>query len=271
MHVDAVKKNSRTYEHIEPELVGNRRRILLSDLSGRANVELKAKELGIELDPQVARRRARSSTRLKQLEADGYQFESAGASFKLFMLQALGTAARATSRCAISRCRSASATRTATTQGETRRACASSSASATRSRTPRRAATAPSTPWTSALRSLIDRFYPQLQSVQLVDYKVRVLASDDGTGSVVRVLIQSSDGDEVWGTVGVSPNIIHASWNAMVDALEYKLVKDGVEPFVASERARRHGSVAAGSRLAASRKSDAEASARQTTQRTAFR
>jgi 2-isopropylmalate synthase len=67
----------------------------------------------------------------------------------------------------------------------------------------------------------------------LVDYKVRVLASGDGTGSVVRVLIESSDGDEVWGTVGVSPNIIHASWNAMVDALEYKLVKDGVQPHAA--------------------------------------
>jgi 2-isopropylmalate synthase len=85
------------------------------------------------------------------------------------------------------------------------------------------------------LRGLVDRFYPQLKDVRLVDYKVRVLASNDGTGSVVRVLIQSSDGDEVWGTVGVSPNIIHASWTAMVDALEYKLVKDGVEPFVATE------------------------------------
>jgi 2-isopropylmalate synthase len=81
------------------------------------------------------------------------------------------------------------------------------------------------------LRSLIDRFYPQLAAVRLVDYKVRVLTSNDGTGSVVRVLIQSSDGAEVWGTVGVSPNIIHASWYAMVDALEYKLVKDGVQPF----------------------------------------
>ena len=81
------------------------------------------------------------------------------------------------------------------------------------------------------LRSLIDRFYPQLQAVRLVDYKVRVLTSNDGTGSVVRVLIQSSDGEEVWGTVGVSPNIIHASWYAMVDALEYKLLKDGVVPF----------------------------------------
>ena len=85
------------------------------------------------------------------------------------------------------------------------------------------------------LRSLIDRFYPQLSSVRLVDYKVRVLASGDGTGSVVRVLLQSTDGEESWGTVGVSPNIIHASWSAMVDSLVYKLVKDGIEPFAADE------------------------------------
>jgi 2-isopropylmalate synthase len=80
------------------------------------------------------------------------------------------------------------------------------------------------------LRALIDKFYPSLKSVRLVDYKVRVLSDGAGTGSVVRVLIQSSDGDEVWDTVGVSPNIIHASWDAMVDALEYKLVRDKVEP-----------------------------------------
>jgi 2-isopropylmalate synthase len=87
-----------------------------------------------------------------------------------------------------------------------------------------------------ALRSLVDRFYPELNKVRLVDYKVRVVSSGDGTGSVVRVLIQSSDGEEVWGTVGVSPNIIHASWEALVDALDYKLVKDGVEPFVPRSR-----------------------------------
>jgi 2-isopropylmalate synthase len=87
------------------------------------------------------------------------------------------------------------------------------------------------------LRSLIDRFYPQLKQMRLVDYKVRVTSSGDGTGAVVRVLIQSSDGDEVWGTVGVSPNIIHASWHAMVDAIDYKLMKDGVEPHL--PRARR--------------------------------
>jgi 2-isopropylmalate synthase len=95
------------------------------------------------------------------------------------------------------------------------------------------------------LRSLLDHFYPSLKTVRLVDYKVRVLSSGDGTGSVVRVLIQSSDGDEIWDSVGVSPNIIHASWDAMVDALEYKLVKDKIEPQgVFAERRSRTSSVA---------------------------
>ena len=231
VHVDAVKKNSKTYEHIDPELVGNHRRILLSDLSGRANIELKAKELGIELDPKSPAA-SKILAQVKQLEADGYQFESAGASFKLFMMQGLGTRPRYFSL------------RDLEVQVGFRED-GSEKEDDTRVRI--ELGVGDEVAYTSArgdgpvhamdvgLRSLIDRFYPQLQNVHLVDYKVRVLASNDGTGSVVRVLIQSSDGDEVWGTVGVSPNIIHASWTAMVDSLEYKLVKDGVPPYVTSD------------------------------------
>ena len=87
-----------------------------------------------------------------------------------------------------------------------------------------------------ALRSLIDKFYPQLDDVRLVDYKVRVMSSASGTDSIVRVLIPSSDGGEVWGTVGASPNIIQASWKAMVDSISYKLSKEGVAPFAALPR-----------------------------------
>jgi 2-isopropylmalate synthase len=229
MHVDAIKKNSRTYEHIDPECVGNHRRILLSDLSGRANLELKAKELGVELDPKSPEART-ILEKLKQLEADGYQFESAGASFKLFVQQCLGQRPRYF------------ALRDLEVQiafGEGGRQDAED---VTRVRI--EIGVGDEVAYTSArgdgpvhamdvgLRSVIDRFYPQLRAVRLVDYKVRVLASGDGTGSVVRVLLESSDGDEVWGTVGVSPNIVHASWSALVDALEYKLVKDGVSPWV---------------------------------------
>jgi 2-isopropylmalate synthase len=228
MHVDAIKKNSRTYEHIDPEAVGNHRRILLSDLSGRANLELKAKELGVELDPKSPEAR-KILEKLKQLEADGYQFESAGASFKLFVKECLGE------RPAYFTLRDLEVT---IAFGENGRADGDKDLSRVRIEI----GVGDEVAYTSAsgdgpihamdvgLRSLIDRFYPQLKDVRLVDYKVRVLASGDGTGSVVRVLIESSDGEEVWGTVGVSPNIIHASWNAMADALEYKLMKDGVEP-----------------------------------------
>ncbi len=234
MHVDAIKKNSRTYEHVDPELVGNHRRILLSDLSGRANVELKAKELGIELDPKSPEAR-KILERLKQLEADGYQFESAGASFKLFMMECLGRRPKYFSL------------RDLEVQiafGDEGNGHGGGEKDATRVRI--EIGVGDEAAYTSArgdgpvhamdvgLRSLIDRFYPQLEAVRLVDYKVRVLSSGEGTGSVVRVLIESSDGDETWGTVGVSPNIIHASWNAMVDALDYKLVKDGVAPYAAT-------------------------------------
>lgn len=229
VHVDAVRKNSRTYEHVDPEAVGNSRRILLSDLSGRANVHLKARELGLELDPKSPET-ARILERLKELENQGYAFESSGASFKLFMMECLGQ------RPAYFELRDlemginfGEGAHGHATKGQTRVRIeigvgdddAYTSA----------VGDGPVHAMDAGLRKLICRFYPQLESVRLVDYKVRVLQSGDGTGSVVRVLIQSSDGSEVWGTVGCSANIIHASWEALVDALEYKLVKDGVEPF----------------------------------------
>ncbi|MDH5675040.1 MAG: citramalate synthase [Myxococcales bacterium] len=242
VHVDAIKKDSRTYEHIDPEAVGNHRRILLSDLSGRANVQLKAKELGLELDAKSPETK-RILDRVKQLENVGYQFESAGASFQLFVKQSLGQRPNYFQlrdlevNIAFAAAADPSPSLDANSQG--------SEPAATRARleigVDREVAytsargDGPVHAMDTALRSLLGRFYPQLEQVRLVDYKVRVLSSGDGTGSVVRVLLQSSDGSEVWGTVGVSENIIEASWQAMVDALDYKLVKDGVEPYVSSE------------------------------------
>ncbi len=232
IHVDAVKKNSKTYEHVTPESVGNHRRILVSDLSGRSNVELKAKELGIDLDPTSPDAR-RVVARLKQLEADGYEFESAGGSFKLLAMECMGQRPQYFALRDLE-------VKIAFGDGEH----GQPEAGVTRARI--EIAVGEQVAYTSAqgegpvhaidtaLRSVIDKFYPQLADVKLVDYKVRVLTSAEGTGSVVRVLIQSSDGDESWGTVGVSPNIIHASWEAMVDALEYKLVKHNVTPYRSS-------------------------------------
>jgi 2-isopropylmalate synthase len=232
VHVDAVKKNAKTYEHIDPELVGNHRRVLVSDLSGRSNVELKAKELGIDLDPSSPDAR-RVVARLKQLEADGYEFESAGGSFKLLTMECMGQ------RPAYFGLRDLEV-QIVFGDGD------QGQPEAGRTRARLEIGVGDQVAYTSAtgdgpvhaidtaLRTLIDKFYPQLEGVRLVDYKVRVLTSAEGTGSVVRVLIQSSDGEETWGTVGVSPNIIHASWSAMVDALEYKLVKQGVTPYRSS-------------------------------------
>jgi 2-isopropylmalate synthase len=231
VHVDAVKKDSRTYEHVEPESVGNQRRILVSDLSGGANVELKARELGLTIDPKSPEARA-ILAHMKELENRGYQFETAGASFKLMVDEALGrrpryftlrdltVVSRVSEQLAHFDDRAAPFDTTATLDIEVGGAQARTSAEGN----------GPVHAMDKGLRALIDDFYPSLKSVRLVDYKVRVLTSGDGTASIVRVLIESSDGEEVWSSLGVSTNVIHASWDAMVDALEYKLVRDGVAP-----------------------------------------
>jgi 2-isopropylmalate synthase len=228
IHVDAVKKESRTYEHVMPEAVGNERRILVSDLSGRANLELKARELGLELDAKSPEARA-ILERLKDLENRGYQFETAAASFKLMVDEAYGRRPRYFGLRDLSvnvRIQDAedgladAYDTTATLEIEVGGELAKTSAQGN----------GPVHAMDQGLRSLIDKFYPSLKAVRLLDYKVRVLSSGSGTGSFVRVLIQSTDGEEVWDTVGVNHNIIHASWDAMVDALEYKLVKDNVPP-----------------------------------------
>jgi 2-isopropylmalate synthase len=231
VHVDAVKKDSRTYEHVEPELVGNERRILVSDLSGGANVELKARELGLNIDPKSPEARS-ILAHMKELENRGYQFEMAGASFKLMVDEALGrrpryftlrdltVVARVSEPLQQLTHSPALYDTTAILEIEVGGKVARTSAEGN----------GPVHAMDKGLRALIDEFYPSLESVRLTDYKVRVLSSGDGTGSIVRVLIESSDGQEVWSSLGVSTNVIHASWDAMVDALEYKLVRDGVAP-----------------------------------------
>jgi 2-isopropylmalate synthase len=228
VHVDAVKKDARTYEHIEPEAVGNERRILVSDLSGGANLELKARELGMTLDPKSPEARA-ILAHMKDLENRGYQFEMAGASFKLMVDEALGkrpryftlrdlTVVARVSELPVHDPSIFDTTAIVEIEVGGKRARISAEGNG------------PVHAMDRGLRALIDEFYPSLKSVRLVDYKVRVLSSGDGTGSVVRVMIESSDGEEVWSSLGVSSNVIHASWDAMVDALEYKLVRDGIAP-----------------------------------------
>jgi 2-isopropylmalate synthase len=220
LHVSGVLKNRETYEHIDPELVGNRQRVLVSDLSGRSNIVYKGKEYGIDMNDQndAVREILR---RTKELEGQGYEFQAAEASFELLIQEALGKKRknfnligfrvidekRKEGEAAISE-----ATIMVQVDGVMEHAAAMGNG--------------PVNALDQALRRALTKFYPSLKQVELLDYKVRVLSSGEGTGAVVRVLIESSDGKDKWGTVGVSHNVIEASWQALADSIDYKLYKD---------------------------------------------
>jgi 2-isopropylmalate synthase len=220
LHVSGVLKNRETYEHIDPDLVGNRQRVLVSDLSGRSNVVYKGKEYGIDLtDKSEAVHDILRRT--KELESRGYEFEAAEASFELLIQEALGKKKknfelvgfrvidekRTENEPPISE-----ATIMVRVDGQVEHAAAMGNG--------------PVNALDQALRRALTKFYPALKQVELLDYKVRVLSSGEGTAAVVRVLIESGDGKDHWGTVGVSQNVIEASWQALVDSIDYKLYKD---------------------------------------------
>ncbi|HEX9787532.1 MAG TPA: citramalate synthase [Candidatus Binatia bacterium] len=220
LHVSGVLKNRETYEHIDPELVGNRQRVLVSDLSGRSNIVYKGKEYGIDMKDQNDAVRD-ILRRTKELEGQGYEFQAAEASFELLIQEALGKKRknfnligfrvidekRKEGEAPISE-----ATIMVQVDGVMEHAAAMGNG--------------PVNALDQALRRALTKFYPALEQVQLLDYKVRVLSSGEGTGAVVRVLIESGDGKDRWGTVGVSQNVIEASWQALVDSIDYKLYKD---------------------------------------------
>jgi 2-isopropylmalate synthase len=220
MHVSAVLKHPETYEHVSPELVGNRRRVLVSELAGRANILWKAQEYGIDLGKDTPETRRILET-LKALEDQGYLFEGAEASFELLMERALGNQrayfemdgyrvtveARRDDREPF-----AEATVRVRVKGISEHTAA--------------AGNGPVNALDHALRKALEEFYPKLREMTLVDYKVRILDESKGTAAKTRVLITSCDGEETWGTVGVATNIIDASWQALVDSIEYKLRRD---------------------------------------------
>ena len=224
VHISAMLKNQRTYEHVDPAKLGNRRRILLSDQSGQSSLLHKAKEFGLRLNPKKPATR-RLLMDLKNLENRGFQFEGAEASFEILMRKGLdrhrpyfkliGFRVIDEKRSADEPPR-AEATIQIEVDGEVEHTSAHG--------------VGPVNALDNALRKALERFYPQLKEVKLVDYKVRVLPSNSGTHSLVRVLIESEDKKEKWGTVGVSNNIIEASWMALVDSLEYKLMKKKGRP-----------------------------------------
>ena len=221
VHVAAVRKNRLTYEHIDPHAVGNEQRVLISDLSGRANVLHKAEEFGVDVhskDPKVQA----LLNQLKELENEGYQYEGAEASFELLMQRALGRAVR------WFRLIGFRAIDQKTKENEPPLSEATIMIEAPDGRIEHTAAAGngPVNALDQALRKALTKFYPQIESVKLLDYKVRVLTGFGGTGSKVRVLIESGDEHERWGTVGVSHNVVEASWQALVDAIDYKLYAD---------------------------------------------
>jgi 2-isopropylmalate synthase len=220
MHVSAILKRSETYEHIRPELVGNVQRILVSDQAGKSNILRKAEEFGIKLktdSPQLQE----IVTNLKELENQGFQFEGAEASFELLMKKALGLHKRFFDligfRLIVEKRKEgedpiSEATIMLKVGGHIEHTASIGNG--------------PVNALDNALRKALDRFYPELKDVKLLDYKVRVLTAGRGTSAKVRVLVESGDKEKKWGTVGVSENIIEASYQALVDSIEYKLLKE---------------------------------------------
>ncbi len=220
VHVNAVMKSAHTYEHIEPEIVGNSRRVLVSDLSGRSNVLYKAEELGIDLSGKNDQIMT-IVNQLKSLENDGYVFEDADASLEILMrkdtgevdipfeLEALRIIIEKKANEGVSHTEAVIKLKV----GDKIEHTAAEG-------------NGPVNALDNALRKALLQFYPQLAETKLSDYKVRVVNGSDGTSARVRVLIETSDHDSNWNTVGVSENIIEASWKALVDSIIFKMLKD---------------------------------------------
>ena len=220
IHVSAVERNPLTYEHIEPEKVGNIRRILISDQAGRSNVLHKARKYGLTIDANDPLMDSIISE-LKELENQGYQYEAAEASFELLMRRALGLQRKffklegfrvMNHKYRMDKTPFTEATIRLSVGGKEVHTASMGDG--------------PVNALDRALRKALTRFYPSLEEMELIDYKVRVLSGEYGTGAKVRVLVESKDSKCHWGTVGVSVNIIEASWQALVDSINYKLMKD---------------------------------------------
>jgi 2-isopropylmalate synthase len=219
MHIDAVYKNPISFEHIDPEVVGNSRKILMSEVSGRSTILSKINEV----DPSLTKDAPETKLimeRLKQLEHEGYQFEGAESSFELIIRKILGKykpsfelkdfkvivsepAANKSSSSAMIKIKVGDQEEITAAEGS-----------------------GPVNALDNAVRKALEKFYPQIKEMKLTDFKVRVLDSSDATAAKVRVLIESTDGKEVWTTIGVSTDIIEASWISLVDSIEYKLSKE---------------------------------------------
>lgn len=217
IHVSAILKDSKTYEHISPELVGNKQRVLVSELAGQSNLLFKAQELNLDLNPENPQTRS-IIDRIKELEHQGYQFEGADASLELLLRRASGdleeVLAFESFRLIVEKNGDHSVTSEAIVKmrvhGESVYTVADGNG--------------PVNAFDNALRKGLMKFYPEIQDMHLSDYKVRVISERDATAAKVRVLIESTDINNSWSTVGVSENVIEASWEALVDSISYALI-----------------------------------------------
>ena len=225
MHIDGIGKNPRSFEHIDPESVGNERRLLMSEVAGRASILKRINRYAPQLGKEAPETIQIIDT-LKQMEMNGYQFEGAESSFELVIAKHLGkykpyfeldhyktlgekplTGGPETSHTAVVKVAVDGETAITAAQGD-----------------------GPVHALDKALRKVLENFYPLLSTIHLTDFKVRVLDSEQASAAKVRVLIETTDGEYSWSTVGVSTDIIEASWMALVDSIEYKLMKEGVVP-----------------------------------------
>ena len=219
VHIDAMIKNPLAYEHIDPKIVGNHRRFVTSELAGKMPIVLKAQQLDVQLDKKSPEA-MKIMKALQQKERDGYQFEAADASFELFMKRCLKKyksffkleGFRTQSEKRVDGRVFAEASIRVNVNGESKFSASEGDG--------------PVDALDKALRQALTKFFPNLKDMHLVDYKVRVLDSKAGAAAKVRVLIESQDQTDSWTTVGVHENIIEASWEALIDSIEYKLLKD---------------------------------------------
>jgi 2-isopropylmalate synthase len=220
MHVSAIINEAESYEHINPLLVGNQRKVLVSEQSGKSNILFKAREFN--LDVSSDRTAAQEIVKIiKDLENSGFQFEGADASLELLMKKAMGMHKRYFNLKGFRVITDKRSEDTEPLSEATIMIEVDGSIEHTAS-----LGSGPVNALDNALRKALKNFYPRIKEVKLLDYKVRVVSSKQGTESVVRVLIESGDRSGSWNTVGVSSNIIEASWMALVDSLDYKLFKD---------------------------------------------
>ncbi|MGH3211881.1 MAG: alpha-isopropylmalate synthase regulatory domain-containing protein, partial [Trebonia sp.] len=225
LHASAIRVDPMLYQHIDPALVGNDMRMLVSDMAGRASVELKGRELGFDLsgDKEVI---GRVTDKVKSLEAAGYSFEAADASFELLLRDELAGERRRhftveSWRVIVEQREDGVVTSEATVRLEAKgeRVVAVGEGNG------------PVNALDRALRAALEQTFPELATLELTDYKVRILEGSAGTGAITRVLIESSNADgDTWSTVGVDENVISASWHALEEAVTYGLLRAGRVP-----------------------------------------